>query len=163
MAWDKVFNRGVSAQTKEAGAEGAQAAAPLADINPPEPKRDTRRSRRVYISMPVMVKCQRSGQPYEEQTITEAVNAQGCLIRLGIALERGQKITVINLKSTEEIECRVAYVGQSDSGRMQAGVEFTTPAEYFWHIAFPPDEWNAADRKRPVFNPTPAERAPRRA
>jgi hypothetical protein len=162
MAWDKLFNRGVSAQAKEAGAEGAQATAPFADLDPPEAKRGTRRSRRVYISIPVMVKCQSSGQPYEEQTITEAVNAQGCLLRLGIALERDQKITVVNRKSTQEIECRVVYVGQSDSGRMQAGVEFTTSAEYFWHIAFPPDEWNAAGRRRPVFNAAPAERASRR-
>lgn len=164
MAWDKLFNRGVSAQAKEAGAQEAQAGAPLADINPPEAKRDTRRSKRVYISMPVLVKCQRSGQPYEEKTITEAVNAQGCLLRLTIALERSQKITIVNLKSSQEIECRVAYVGQPDSGKTKAGVEFTTPAEYFWHIAFPPDEWNAADRRRPVFNPAaPTERAPRRA
>ncbi len=160
MAWDKLFNRGTSVQAQEATADGSAASVSLTDLNAPEAKRDTRRSKRVYISMPVLVKFQRGGQPYEEQTITEAVNAQGCLLRVNVALERGQKITIINVKSTQEIECRVAYVGQSEAGKTQAGVEFTTAAEYFWHIAFPPDDWNPADRKRPMERPMTAADKP---
>jgi hypothetical protein len=134
-----------------------------ADPNPHEAKRETRRSRRVYISMPVLVKFQRGDQPYEEETITEAVNAQGCLVRLSVAPERGQTISVTNLKSTEAADCRVAYVGRSENGRTQAGVEFMRPAEYFWHIAFPPDDWNAADRKLPVMGRVIPEKLPKRA
>lgn len=162
MAWDKVFNRGTSARAQESVADGSVASASLTDLNAPETKRDTRRSKRVYISMPVLVKFQRGGQPYEEQTLTEAVNAQGCLLRLNGSVERGQKITIINVKSTQEMECRVAYVGQSEGGKTQAGVEFTVPAEYFWHIAFPPDDWNPADRKRPMDRPA-AEKPVKRA
>lgn len=148
MAWDKLFNRGTSAQAQEARAD--ESSGLLGDLNALEAKRDTRRSKRVYISMPVLVKFQRGGQPCEEQTKTEAVNATGCLLRLNTPLERDQKITIINVKSTQEIECRVVYVGQSEAGKMQAGVEFTSAAEYFWHIAFPPDDWNASDRRRPI-------------
>jgi hypothetical protein len=158
MAWEKLLNRGTSAPAKQVSTEEA----PSTESNASEAKRETRRSKRVYISMPVLVKCQRGGQPYEEQTITEAVNAQGCLVRLSVAVERGQKLTLVNVKSTQEIECRVAYVGQSDSGKTQAGVEFTSAAEYFWHIAFPPDDWNPADRKRPVIG-RPAEKPAKRA
>ena len=117
MAWDKLLNRVASAPAKESGPEESEAAVSLADLNPPEPKRETRRSKRVYISMPVLVKFQRGGQPCEEQTVTDSVNAQGCLLRLNVALERGQKITIINIKSTQEMECRVAYVGQSEGGK----------------------------------------------
>ena len=162
MAWDKLFNRAASVQAQDPSAEESSGAAPAGDLSaPPEPKRDTRRSKRVYISMPVLVKLQRGGQPCEEQTMTEAVNAQGCLLRLNGPLERGQKIAVVNVKSTQEVECRVAYVGRSEGGRIQAGVEFTCPAEYFWHIAFPPDDFNAPDRRRPVGQPAvePAKRA----
>jgi hypothetical protein len=162
MAWDKALNRAASALVKENGAVQSEAI-PAADLNPHEAKRETRRSRRVYISMPVLVKFQRGGQSYEEETITEAVNAQGCLLRLNIAPERGQTISVTNLKSTEAADCRVAYVGKSEGGRMQAGVEFMRPAEYFWHIAFPPDDWNAADRKLPVMGRVVAEKLPGRA
>lgn len=161
MAWEKLLNRGTSAPAKQASAE--EEIVPSAEAATPEAKRDTRRSKRVYISMPVLVKCQRGGQSYEEQTVTDAVNAQGCLLRLNVAVERGQKLTIVNVKSTQEIECRVAYVGQSDSGKTQAGVEFTRQAEYFWHIAFPPDDWNPADRKRPMIErpvvPKPSKRA----
>lgn len=160
MAWEKLLNRGTSAPAKQVGID--EEVAPSTEAIH-EPKRDTRRSKRVYISMPVVVKFQRGGEPYQEETVTEAVNAQGCLVRLSVAPERGQKITVINVKSTREIECRVAYVGRSDGGKTQAGAEFTQPAEYFWHIAFPPDDWNAADRKRPLVErpvvATPSKRA----
>ena len=148
MAWEKLLNRGTSVPAKQVGTD--EAVASSGEINAPEAKRDTRRSKRVYIAMPVLVKFLRDGQPYEEQTITVAVNAQGCLLRLSVAMERGQKLTIQNVKSTQEIECRVAYVGQSDAGKTQAGVEFMHQAEYFWHIAFPPDDWDPADRKRPV-------------
>ncbi len=163
MAWDKLLNRVASAPAKESGPEESEAAVSLADLNPPEPKRETRRSKRVYISMPVLVKFQRGGQPCEEQTVTDSVNAQGCLLRLNVALERGQKITIVNIKSEQEMECRVAYVGQSEGGKTQAGVEFMRAADYFWHIAFPPDDWNPADRKRPVIERAVAEKSSKRA
>lgn len=163
MAWDKVLTRGTSAPAKQIGVEQSEAVGLHADLSPPEAKRDTRRSKRVYISMPVLVKFERGGEPYEEQTVTESVNAQGCLLRLSGAIERGQKLNLINVKSTEEMECRVVFVGQSDSGKTQAGVEFTEAAEYFWHIAFPPDDWNAADRKRPVPGRVLAEKPLKRA
>lgn len=146
MAWEKLLHRGTSAPARQVSREGEIAAQGHA----PEARRDTRRSKRVYICMPVLIQCERGGEPYQERTTTEAVNAQGCLVRLGVALERGQKLTMVNLKSAEEVECRVVYVGRSDQGRTHAGVEFTHRAEYFWHIAFPPDDWNPADRKRPV-------------
>jgi hypothetical protein len=163
MAWEKLFNRGASATTTGTRAGEAQSVALPTDPSLPETKRDTRRSKRVYIAMPVLVKLQRGGEPYQEQTVTEAVNAQGCLLRLGVAVERGQKLSIVNVKSTEEIECRVAYIGPSEAGKTQAGVEFIRAAEYFWHIAFPPDDWDPADRKRPTIERPLAERSPKRA
>ncbi|MGB6624101.1 MAG: PilZ domain-containing protein, partial [Candidatus Acidiferrales bacterium] len=127
--------------------------------SPTEARRDTRRSKRVYISMPVIVKGVKGNQPFEEQAITDAVNAQGCLVRLAHALDRGQKLTLTNAKTTEEIECRVVYLGQSDGGKTQAGLEFTRGAAYFWRIAFPPDDWDPADRKKPATGqPSPRKR-----
>lgn len=163
MAWDKILNRASSAPVKEVSSGASETALAQSDLNPPEAKRETRRSKRVYISMPVLVKLQRGGQPYEEQTVTESVNAQGCLLRLSTAVERGQKVTIVNLKSAKEMECRVVFVGQSETGKTQAGVEFLQSSEYFWHIAFPPDDWNPADRKRPVIERAAAEKPSKRA
>lgn len=148
MAWDKIFSgRGVSAPPKEIASEESDSSS--AESNIPDTRRDTRRSKRVYIAMPVIVKGQQGKDTFEENASTESVNAHGCVVRLAKSVDRGQKLTLTNVKSEEAVECRVVYVGQSEAGKTQAGVEFTRPAAYFWHIAFPPNDWNPAERKRP--------------
>lgn len=158
MAWDKIFGRGNSAPAKGAAPESATAGASAADANAPEAKRN-RRSKRVYISMRVLVKFQRDGKPHEEQALSEAVNAHGCLLRLSVAPGRGQTLILVNLGTTEQAECRVAYLGHSEAGKVKVGIEFLKPAENFWRIAFPPDDWNATDfsdglPERAAANPT---------
>jgi len=144
MAWDKIFGRGGSAPAKIAEAS-AIPATPAADSAASETKRQNRRSKRVFISIGALVKFQRGGQTHEEEVVTEAVNAHGCLLRLGAVPEREQKLVLVNLKSGESAECRVAYVGHSEGGKTKVGIEFVGSAERFWHIAFPPDGWNPAD------------------
>ncbi|HKV27426.1 MAG TPA: PilZ domain-containing protein [Candidatus Acidoferrales bacterium] len=151
MAWEKMFaGRGAPAPTKEIVSEELESASSSQEPSVLDSRRgDARRSKRVYIAMPVIVKGDRGKDTLEERTSTESVNAHGCLVRLAKTIDRGQKLTLTNIKSEEVVECRVAYVGQSEGGKIQAGLEFTRPAGYFWHIAFPPDDWNAAERKRP--------------
>lgn len=105
--------------------------------------------------MPVIIKGQRGTEAFKEHAATESVNANGCMIRMATAVKRGQKLMLTNVKSSEEIECRVTYLGQSEGGKTQAGLEFGRAAEYFWHIAFPPDDWNPAERKKPVVGGAP--------
>ncbi|MGH9728937.1 MAG: PilZ domain-containing protein [Candidatus Acidiferrales bacterium] len=154
MVLDKLFaGRGASAPPKEiTSRELGPASFPTpAELNAPDPRRgDARRSKRVYIAMPVIVRGQQGKDAFEERAVTESVNAHGCMVRLAKAVDRGQKLTLTNAKSQEAVECRVVYIGQSEGGKIQAGIEFACPAGYFWHIAFPPDDWNAADRKRPT-------------
>lgn len=151
MAWEKILGgRGASAPPRKVTSEESDPASSSVESSVVDPKRDARRSKRVYIVMPVIVKGQQGVETFEEKVSTESVNAHGCMIRLPKVVNRGQKLTLINVKSQEAIECRVAYIGQSESGKIQAGVEFNRPAGYFWHIAFPPDDWNAAERKKPT-------------
>ena len=151
MAWDKIFSgRGVSAPSQEARSEELNSTSSSTESNLRETRRDTRRSKRVYIAAPVIVTGEQGKETFEERAFTESVNAHGCLIRLIKPVDHGQKLTLIGLKSRESIECRVAYVGQAENGKTQAGIEFLRPAAYFWHIAFPPDDWNSAERKKPT-------------
>ena|SRR5579863_45172 len=150
MAWEKILGgRGASAPP-EVASEESDSASSSVESGAVDPKRDARRSKRVYIAMPVVVQGQQGTETFEEKASTESVNAHGCMIRLARVVNRGQKLTLTNVKSREAIECRVAYIGQSEGGKIQAGIEFSRPAGYFWHIAFPPDDWNAAERKKPV-------------
>ncbi|MGH9708918.1 MAG: PilZ domain-containing protein [Candidatus Acidiferrales bacterium] len=152
MAWEKMFaGRGASTPPKEVTSEESDSASSTMESNALDPRRgDARRSKRVYIAMPVIVKGQQGKDAFEERASTESVNAHGCMVRLAKAVDRGQKLTLTNAKSEEVVECRVVYIGQSEGGKIQAGIEFTRPAGYFWHIAFPPDDWNAAERKKPT-------------
>lgn len=151
MTWEKILGgRGASAPPTEVTSEELDSASSLGESSAVDPKRDARRSKRVYIAMPVIVKGQQGAETFEETASTESVNAHGCMIRLAKMVNRGQKLTLTNVKSREAVECRVVYLGQSEGGKTQAGIEFNRPAGYFWHIAFPPDDWNAAERKKPT-------------
>jgi hypothetical protein len=107
---------------------------------------ERRRSQRVFLSLPVLVRGAASGPPsFEEETRTLVVNAHGALIILANRVEVGEKLRLKNLKSGEERPCEVAYVGPEVLGKIQVGVEFVEAAPQFWHITFPPEDWAQAN------------------
>jgi hypothetical protein len=116
-----------------------------------EVQADRRRSHRVHIAMPVLVRGKKGeqGQPFEEQTHTISVNAHGCMVRMSTPVTRTQEITIINPKTAEELPCTVTSIGQRDGGRQEVGVEFAEASPVFWRIAFPPEDWDPSERKRP--------------
>jgi hypothetical protein len=112
---------------------------------------ERRRSHRVHIAMPVLVRGKKGGQgqPFEEHTHTISVNAHGCMVRMTTPVQRTQEITIINTKTAEELPCMVTSIGQRDGGRQEVGVEFAEASPVFWRIAFPPEDWDPSERKRP--------------
>lgn len=164
MAWGKLTGRGAYAPPRETSrAKNVPASAsPTVESEAPDARREGRRSKRVYIAMAVKVTGNRGKDSFQEGTATETVNAHGCMVRLAASIQRGEKLTLTNLRSEEKIECRVASIGQSAGGKKEVGLEFTKPAAFFWHIAFPPDDWSPADRRQPeTARPAPA--APKRS
>jgi len=129
----------------------AEGKSTLASLN--ELQAERRRSHRVHIAMPVLVRGKKSGQPFEEQTHTISVNAHGCMVRLAAQVTRTQEIFIINTKTAEELPCTVTTLGQRDGGRQEVGVEFAEPSPVFWRIAFPPEDWDPSERKRPSTSP----------
>lgn len=125
-------------------AEGKSA---LASIS--ENQAERRRSHRVHIAMPVLIRGQKSGQSFEEKAHTISVNAHGCMVRLSTPVTRAQEILIVNTKTAEELPCTVSFIGQRDGGRVEVGLEFTEPSPVFWRIAFPPEDWDPSERKRP--------------
>ena len=120
---------------------------------------DRRRSHRVNIAMPVVIRGTRGAQRFEEESQTTSVNAHGCMMRLATPVARAQEISLVNKKTAEELPCTVTFIGQKDSGRVEVGVEFAEPSPLFWRIAFPPEDWDPAERKRPGgHHPVPPKR-----
>ena len=119
-----------------------------------ESSSERRRTQRVQISMPVIVRC-REGKPFEEKTTTVSVNANGCLIKALTAMTRGQKVLLVNPLTTEELPCTVMFLGKKDAGKTEVGLEFAEASPLFWRISFPPEDWDPSERKRPMAGPPP--------
>jgi len=106
--------------------------------------------------MPVLVRGKKGDLPFTEETHTASVNVHGCMVRLAEKVVRGQEVTIVNPNTVEELPCTVAFVGQSESGRTEVGLEFIEPSPLFWRITFPPEDWDPSERKRPTTTGTPA-------
>lgn len=105
-----------------------------------------RRTQRVQISMPVLVR----GHNFHENTSTVAVNAHGCLVLLKAKVGRDDQLSLVNPKTAEELPAKVVSLGKPEDGKIPVGIEFGEPSPLFWRINFPPDDWfTSAERKRP--------------
>lgn len=104
-----------------------------------------RRSERVLIDVPVEIGGQLAGHDvFREETFTVTVSAHGALFVLAANVALGQKITVMNTASREELEGRVAYRGPIHAGLAQVAVEFARPAPQFWPVSSPPADWKTS-------------------
>jgi hypothetical protein len=108
-----------------------------------------RRSHRVHIAIPVIIKGKRGDQAFEEETTTSVVNGAGGLLLTALGLQMGQALTLMHKKTGEQQECKVVFLQAAEAGKTQMGFEFNQPSPKFWRIAFPPDNWDASERKRP--------------
>jgi PilZ domain len=105
-----------------------------------------RRSLRVLLSVPILVGGKNaSGQDFKEETRTLVVNAHGALISLATPVTAGQQIRISNKATEQSLNCRIVYVGKTQAGRSQMGIEFEKPVASFWQIDFPPDDWVAPE------------------
>lgn len=109
-----------------------------------------RRSSRLTIDFPVEVICKGpQNTVHIEEARTFAVSAHGCAMTLKTGVLPGEIIVVIHKMSREEVTCRVVMCRQqSKGGGWETGVEFMAPSPRFWHIAFPPDDWDLLNRKQ---------------
>jgi hypothetical protein len=115
---------------------------------PAESSTDRRRSHRVNIAMPVLIRGKKGTQPFEEPVQTISVNAHGCMLRVATPIARSQEVSIVNTKTAEELPCTVTFIGQKENGKTEVGVEFAEPSPLFWRIAFPPEDWDPSERKR---------------
>ncbi len=122
-----------------------------------------RRSARVVIEIPITVFAQdSSGKIFEEQTTTLTVSNHGACVILGADIDPQKPALLVNTKTRAEVQCRVAHRKDVGNGRREVGFEFANPLPRIWGIGFPPENWDPAERKKPVWtqksNPTNTER-----
>lgn len=102
-----------------------------------------RRSERVLLDIPVVVRGESGSRTFQEATFTVTVNAHGALLMLEANVSLGQKLVVMNPKNWDEREAHVAYKGTVHAGLAQVAVEFSKPSPEFWQMDSPPENWTA--------------------
>jgi PilZ domain len=100
-----------------------------------------RRSQRVLMKIPVRVSGQTGTASFAEDTHTLAVSAHGASLVIAASVSRGQRFSLLHLKTKESLECVVAHIGSFPGEQTQVGVEFLLPNPAFWRVAFPPKDW----------------------
>lgn len=103
---------------------------------------DARRSQRVLLKIPILVRAQFAGdQPITEDTTTVEVNAHGGLLALAMKVRPGQKLVLKNWATANEQECRVVHVVEKSFGKNEVGIAFPFAMPKFWNVEFPPADW----------------------
>jgi hypothetical protein len=111
--------------------------------------RNRRRSRRLKLRIPVLVRMQNSSkQSVSELTHTIIVNSHGALLLLANPVAVNQIIRVENSTTREELLCRVTSLGTNFMGKTQVGVEFICPAPEFWRDESKPGDTKKLEPKR---------------
>jgi hypothetical protein len=101
-----------------------------------------RRSQRVLMELPVRVSGKTgAASRFEEETHTITINAHGGLVALAARVTRGQRLTLMNVRTKASLECVIVHVDKFTGGKLQVGVEFMLPDPTFWRVAFPPKDW----------------------
>jgi hypothetical protein len=90
-----------------------------------------------------------SGKVFREETRTLVVSAHGALLVMSLVPEILPSVLLVNKKTKAEAQCRLVLQKETEPGKGEVSVEFIDPQPRFWGIAFPPEDWNNADRKRP--------------
>jgi hypothetical protein len=102
-----------------------------------------RRSLRILLSIPIRVSGSRhDNHRFSEDSHTLVVNAHGALILLAEEVFPGQILTLLHLKSGERCDCKVVEIGVRHDNKREIGIELLERSPRFWHVGFPPDDWN---------------------
>ena len=110
-----------------------------------------RRSQRIALTVPVVVAgANNLGTRFEEDTATMTISPHGALVLLSATVNKGQRITLSNVRTKASVECAVVYVSQGKGTKREVGLSFALPNKSFWKVAFPPSDWSPhhADAKR---------------
>jgi hypothetical protein len=104
---------------------------------------NVRRSQRVAARIHVSVVRSEAGREIiSEDTHTLVVNAHGALLPLAMMVRSGDALILKHLMSREEKPIRVVRVIEEEPIALpKVAVAFTGPAPHFWHIDFPPADW----------------------
>jgi hypothetical protein len=99
-------------------------------------RKDRRRGSRVALATPVFVYGWLLDEPFSENTATLNVSAVGGLIQLSAKVIPSHELILTNLKTNEDLHCRVARSIRAGDGKTLVGLDFLQASPNFWQIDF---------------------------
>lgn len=100
---------------------------------------DRRQSQRIFLDVPVQVMGHDTlGIAFSEDTRTLKVSADGCSLPLSAPVNKGQHVTLVNIRTRAMLDCVVVRIEQSSGARHEIGMAFVLPNRKFWQVSFPP-------------------------
>lgn len=101
-----------------------------------------RRTQRILARISLLVSGKTNdGIPFEEDSFTIALSAEGGLLRLRKSVRTGQRLSLFQAKTGQQEFCTVLHIERLDDGFSSVRIQFLEPNPEFWHITFPPDDW----------------------
>src|ERR1700721_3551618 len=97
------------------------------------------RSQRLFLQVRGVVDGKLANKfPFSEETHTIVVNAHGALVEMGLALDQGQAVNLLNVRTSDKTECMVKLVTPAEAKKFNVALESTKQNPGFWPISFPP-------------------------
>ena len=106
---------------------------------------DRRRSQRVIVRVPVILKIVVAGKPARTNAMTVSVNDHGAMVQCVRTFPAESSVEVENDRTGEKIHCRVTRTPIENAEGYLIPLEFSAPSPTFWRISFPPRDWKPAD------------------
>jgi len=152
-------------ETAEATNQAAESAAPRTVASAPNPAR--LHSEAVSLEIPIKVHGSRvtevvlgttpHTEPFEEQSTTMIVFAQGGVLKMSTPVTSGQMMVLTNLKTRQDVICRVLKVRNNPNLQSYVEIEFTHPQPGYWGVFFPSDDSEQAPRPAASVQPVNSE------
>jgi hypothetical protein len=93
---------------------------------------EQRRAKRKSVAIPVLLYGRLGDEPFHENAETIDVCEYGGLVTVSVDLTASQMLILTNVRTNEDLACRVARFARSESGQMAAGLEFLRRSPRFW-------------------------------
>lgn len=106
---------------------------------------ERRRSQRVIVRVPVILKIVVAGKPVRTNAVTVSVNDHGAMVQCVRTFPGESSVEVENDRTGEKIQCRVTRAPIENTEGYLIPLEFSAPSPTFWRISFPPRDWKPGD------------------
>ena len=106
---------------------------------------ERRRSRRVMIRIPIVLKFMVTGKAVTANGFTESVNDHGAMVQCVRTFATDTTLEVQNERTGEKMSCRVTRAPVENNSGYLIPLEFAAASPAFWRISFPPSDWKPSE------------------